>query len=59
MKRPKLPKRPPRALAPGSCSEEARHLSRRTGLEIVEIENLLREGRTAKELEALVDKERR
>lgn len=54
--RPRPPK-PPRALRAGSCSEKARHLSKRIGLSIVEVENLLREGRTPKDLEALVDNE--
>ena len=53
------PPKPPRALRAGNCREAARHISNATGLDIIEVENLLRAGRTAKDLEALVDKEKR
>lgn len=55
---PKKPK-PPRALRPGKCSADARHISNETGLGIVEVENLLREGRTREDLLALAERKGR
>lgn len=52
-------KRPPRALRAGNCTEEARHISNATGLPIVEVENLLRAGRTRADLMALAEKKRK
>jgi hypothetical protein len=52
-------KRAPRALRAGNCSEEARHISTATGLTIVEVENLLRAGRTREELLVLAERRRK
>lgn len=52
------PPRPPRALRAGKCSEKARHISTATGLEIVEVENLLRAGRTEADLMIMAKRKR-
>jgi hypothetical protein len=61
MARPRSPKpkRPPRALRAECCSEEAADIAGDTGLGVVEVENLLRAGRTRDELMILADGKRR
>jgi hypothetical protein len=56
--RPKEPKAP-RALRVESCSDEAKRIAARIGISIIEVENLLRQGRTAAELLVLAERRKR